>query len=152
MNIRQVRKGETRKLQKLNDEVFVDNHKYDPDLKLDWAQSKAGKDYFTNIIENPDAICLIAEKNNKPIGYIAAAPKEFDYRLSKYIEIENMGVSPNYRSKGIGSQLIKKCLDVAKKRGYQKVYLNSYFYNTKAVAFYEKSGFKKIDISLEKNI
>lgn len=152
MKIRPARKGEAKKLQDLNDKVFVDNSKYDFDLKKDWAQSKAGKEYFIGLISNSKAICLIAEDNNKPVGYIAAAPKEFDWRLSKYLEIENMGVSPGYRSKGIGSRLIKKCMDIAKKRGYQRIYLTSYYDNKKAVAFYEKGGFKKIDISLEKDI
>jgi len=152
MIIRPVRKGETKTLQDLNDEVFADNSKYDSDLKKDWAQSKAGKKYFTEVINNPEAICLIAKDKNKPIGYIAAAPKEFDWRLCKYLEIENMGVSPSYRSKGIGSKLIKECLKIAKKRGFQRVFLTSYYENSQAVAFYETSGFKKIDVSLERDI
>lgn len=152
MLIRIGRLDDVRTLQNLNDEVFVDNHKYDPDLKTDWAQSETGKKYFSDTLSNPDKICLIAEKDKKPIGYLVAAPKDFGYRLSKYIEIENMGVSPNSRSKGIGTQLVNKCLEIAKKRGYQKVYVNSYFENTKAIAFYEKCGLRKIDISLEKDI
>lgn len=152
MIIRPVRRNEVKKLQDLNDEVFADNSKYDSDLKKDWAQSEAGKQYFTNAINNPEAICLIAEENEKPIGYIAAAKKEFDWRIRKYLEIENMGVSPDYRSKGIGSKLIKECLDIAKKRGYQRVYLTAYYGNKRVVAFYEKGGFKKIDVSLEKDI
>jgi len=152
MTIRAARKNEVKILQDLNDEVFVDNHKYDPDLKMDWAQSKAGKKYFTNILNNTNAICLVAEEGGVPVGYIAAASKEFGYRLSKYIEIENMGVSPKYRSKEIGSKLMVECLKIAKEKGFQKVYVNSYSKNTKAVKFYEKTGFKKIDTSLEKNI
>ncbi len=152
MTIRVARKDEVRVLQDLNDDVFVDNHKYDPDLKKDWAQSEAGREYFTGALNNPEAVCLVAEENGKQVGYLVAAPKNFGYRLSKYIEIENMGVSPDFRSKGIGVQLVDKCLELAKKKGYQKVYVNAYFENTKAIAFYEKCGLKKIDVSLERNI
>src|SRR3989304_6432613 len=152
MAIRLAREDEVKVLQNLNDEVFVDNHKYDPDLKTDWAQSETGRKYFTEALNNPEAICLIVEEDNKPIGYLVAAPKDFGYRLSKYIEIENMGVSPNFRSKGVGIQLVNKCLEIAKERDYQKVYVNAYFENTRAIAFYEKIGLKKIDISLEKDI
>lgn len=63
-----------------------------------------------------------------------------------------MGVSPNFRSKGVGAQLVNQCLEIAKKNGYQKVYVNSYSDNTKATAFYEKCDLKKIDVSLEKNL
>ena len=152
MEIRQATNNDVSILQNLNDEVFVDNHKYDPDLKMDWAQSEKGKEYFTDVVNNSYAICLIAEENGKAIGYIAAEPKEFDYRLSKYIEIENMGVSPEHRSKGIGIKLIDECLKKAKDNGFQKVYVNAYFENLGAINFYEKSGFKKIDTSLERDI
>jgi len=152
MIIRTATEDDVKTLQNLNREVFVDNHKYDPDLKMDWAQSDTGRKYFTNVVNNQDAVCLIAEENGQPVGYIAASPKDFDYRLSKYIEIENMGVTPNFRSKGIGAQLVEKCLYLAMKKGYQRVYVNSYIENAKAVSFYEKCGLKKIDISLEKDI
>lgn len=152
MIIRFARKDEVKTLQNLNDEVFIDNSRYDPDLKMDWAQSDTGRKYFSQALEKPEAICLIAEENEKPIGYLVATPKDFGYRLSRYIEIENMGVSPNSRSKGIGTLLFNKCVKIAKERDFQKVYVNAYFENTKAVGFYEKCGFKKIDICLEKNI
>ena len=152
INIRPAEKDEVQKLQNLNDEVFVDNHKYDPDLKMDWAQSSVGKNYFTDLLNNPEAICFIAEEGDIPVGYIAAAPKDIDYRLSKYIEIENMGVSPSHRSKGIGSMLIEKVLELAREKGFQKAYVNAYSDNIKAIDFYEKSGFKKIDVSLERGI
>lgn len=139
-------------LQDLNDEVFVDNHKYDTDLKMDWAQSEAGSKYFTEILNNPNSICLIAKDESKPVGYIAAGPKDFDYRLSKYLEIENMGVTPEYRSKGVGSKLMVKLYELAKQKGYQKIYINAYIENTGAITFYEKNGFRKIDVSLERDI
>lgn len=152
MTIRFAEKNEVTTLQNLNDEVFIDNAKYDTDLKLDWAQSEEGKTYFTEIVNNPNSICLIAEEDTKPVGYLVAKPKHFGYRLSKYVEIENMGVSPDYRSKGIGVKLIDECAKVAKERGFAKVYVCAYSQNTNAVRFYEKCGFTKIDISLEKNI
>ena len=152
MTIRTAIKDGVSTLQNLNDEVFVDNHKYDPDLKMDWAQSETGKKYFTDVVNNPNAVCLIAEDEGKAIGYIAAAPKEFGYRLSKYLEIENMGVSPKYCSQGIGLKLVKECLKIAKERGFQKAYVNAYSDNLGAVKFYEKDGFNKIDVSLEKDI
>ena len=144
--------NDVQSLQDLNDEVFVDNSKYDSDLKLDWAQSEVGKKYFTGVVENPENICLIARDDEKPVGYIAAEPKDFDYRLSKCIEINNMGVSPKYRSKGVGSELIRRVVEKAKERGYKRIYVTSYWKNDGAVSFYEKNGFEKIDVSLEKVI
>jgi ribosomal protein S18 acetylase RimI-like enzyme len=138
--------------QDLNDEVFVDNSKYDSDLKIDWAQSEVGREYFADVVSNPENICLIVKDGERPVGYAVAEPKIFGYRLSKYMEIDNMGVSPDYRSKGIGTELIRRVTEIAKEKGYQKIFVNAYWGNTKAVSFYEKNGFEKIDVGLEKVI
>lgn len=152
MIIREARKDEVAKLQQLNEEVFVDNQKYDSDLFLGWSKSNKGKKYFENLLNNPNSCCLFAEIDGKLVGYIAIGHKKMGYRKSKYLEIENIGVNPAYRSKGIGALLIKKSLEWAKKRKFQKVYVNSYFENSKAINFYQRNGFKEIDIGLEMKI
>ena len=150
ISIRPAREDEIQDLQILNDEVFTDNHKYDPDIFLGWAKSEKGRSYFAEVVSDQDSICLIAEDEGKKIGYIAAGPLHFDYRRSKYIEVQNMGVIPEYRSKGVGTMLLDECLKIAKSKGYQKAYVNSYIANTKAVDFYRKNGFLDIDICLDK--
>jgi GNAT superfamily N-acetyltransferase len=152
ITIRLAKAEEWNILQKLNNEVFIDNYAYDPDLKMDWATSEAGEMYFKNLLANQNACCFIAEDDGKPIGYIAGAPKSIHYRKSRYFEIENMGVNPEYRSQGIGAKLIETCEKWAKDQGFQKLYVSSYFKNTKAIMFYKKSGFAEIATDLEKNI
>jgi diamine N-acetyltransferase len=152
MFIRKAGKDDVEVLQKLNKELFADNSKYDPDLNLDWAESVSDKKYFTKVLNNPNAMCLIAEEKGKPVGYLTAAPKEMDWRMSKYLEIESMVVIPQHRSKGVGTLLLEKCLEMAKAKGYQKVYVTSYFDNIKAIEFYKRNGFKPIDLSLEMEI
>ena len=70
MNIRSATANDILILQNLNDEIFVDNATYDSDLKLDWAQSETGKEYFTRVIQNKESICLIAKEDGVAIGYI----------------------------------------------------------------------------------
>lgn len=152
IHIRQATKDEFQLLQKLNNEVFIDNQKYDSDLDMDWAQSDKGREYFTDVLNNPDNCCLIAEEDGREIGYIAAVPKVVSYRKSKYLEIENMVVVPEYRSKGIGTLLISECLKWAKVQGYQKAIVNAYFDNRMAIEFYKRNGFTEIDINLEKHL
>lgn len=139
-------------LQRLNNEVIVDNGKYDDDLIPDWALSERGRAYFTKELHNKDSICFIAQEDNNPVGYIMATPKHFSYRKSSCIEIANMGVVPLFRSKGVGKQLIDKVINDARSRGYKKIYVNSYFQNAKAITFYKRSGFYEIDLSLERSL
>ncbi len=150
LNIRLFRKDEVSDLQNLNDEVFIHNAEYDKDLDLTWAKSNKGRVYFTELLDNPEALCLIVEDEGKKVGYLAASPKKIDYRKSKYFEIENMGVTPEYRWKGIGKLIMNKCFEWAKSKGFEKAFVNSYIQNVEAIEFYKNNGFKEIDVSLEK--
>lgn len=86
------------------------------------------------------------------VGYIAASPKPFSYRKSTYLEVDNMGVIPEYRSQGIGGMLMEECKKWAKQNGYQKLFVNSYSENKKAISFYKNCGFNLIDVGLETKI
>jgi GNAT superfamily N-acetyltransferase len=150
--IRPVRIEEIETLQKLNQEAFVDNVKYDPDLRMDWAMSDKGKAHFTKIFENPDSQCFVADDAGALVGYIVLSKRDIDYRKSRCCEISDVGVTPAYQSKGIGSLLMQKAVEWAKGRGYQKMYVSCYFANTRAVAFYKKNGLSEIDLDMEMDL
>ena len=152
IDVRTADKNDLETLQDLNQEVFVDNQQYDLDLRMDWSKSEDGKNYFNKILGDQESCCFIAEENGQPTGYISASPRKVNYLKSKYFEIDNMGVLPKYRSQGVGSLLIDKCLRWAKIKGYKKLHVNAYFANKKAVNFYKKNGFSEIDIGLEMGI
>jgi ribosomal protein S18 acetylase RimI-like enzyme len=152
VSIRRARTGEVNKLQALNDAVFADNSRYDQDAMLDWAQSKAGETYFTTAINNPEACFLVAEDEGKLVGYIAGSPKKFDDRMSRYVEIDNLGVSRDYRRHGVGKKLMETCLKWAKDEGFQKVHLRCYSANVGALEFYKHNGFQDTSVSLERRL
>lgn len=149
VRIRPAQKHEIADLQELNDEVFIDNASYDSDLDLTWAQGEKGRAYFKQLLQDPTCLCLIAEDQGRRIGYLAAGPKEVDYRKSRYFEIQNMGVIPEYRSQGIGKLLINTAFDWAKLQGFEKAFVCSYARNQRAIHFYKNHGFSEIDVSLE---
>lgn len=152
VKIRIARKDEVGELQNLNDKAFIDNPKYDADFDSNWSKSIYAKEYFTELLNNPQAVCMIVEDGSISIGYAAVAPKLVRYRHSRYCEVQNIGIIPEYRKRGIGKKLIWECCKWAKAQGYQKIYLNSFFKNKNAIEFYKKNGFSPIDISLEKTL
>ena len=60
-----------------------------------------------------------------------------------------MGVSPDYRSHGIGSMLVDAFKKWCRDRGLTHIAATTYFADTKARNFYQKQGMSPIDISLE---
>ena len=61
----------------------------------------------------------------------------------KYLEMDNVVIDENYRSKGIGKLLCDWCINKAKEENCKKVMLDAYLENEKAHKFYEREGFTK---------
>ena len=59
-------------------------------------------------------------------------------------ELVKLYVSKEYRHNGYGQTLLNKCMEEAKKNGYEKMYLESMPELTNAIGMYEKNGFEKI--------
>jgi ribosomal protein S18 acetylase RimI-like enzyme len=135
-------------MQKLNHELFEDNAAYDKYLDLQWPFTK-GLEYYKKYLSNPTYCTLLAYDGDMPVGHIVGGPKDISYRKVKTAEIYEMGVSPEYRSRGIGSQLVTALRKWAKEQGYETLMVNAYHGNEKGVAFYKKQGLQPIDINLE---
>lgn len=139
-------------LQELNNQVFQNDKENDPDMDLNWPYSEIGINYYKKLSNGSYGHCIIAEENGVIVGYVALAEKIFDYRKSKYVEVENIGVSPQYRSQGIGTILMKAAEEWAKSRGAARLYVQAFWGNQKAVKYYKENGFYEIGIELEKVI
>jgi len=59
----------------------------------------------------------------------------------KYLQVSNLVVDKEIRSKGIGKQMMKFFEEKAKKEGCQKVVLDSYTENKKSHSLYFKGGY-----------
>lgn len=82
-----------------------------------------------------------AIENHRVVGWCDVFPVS-NPRLSHRGNL-GMGLLPEYRGKGVGSQLLKAVLDHAKRFGLEKVELNVYTTNEAAVALYKKFGFEQ---------
>lgn len=152
IKIETAKAGDWELIQKLNNEVFVSDSANDDDLDLEWPFSEAGVKYYKKLASGEYGKCFVAYVDDKPAGYVALSIKDFGYRKSKYVEVENIGVSPEFRSNGIGHLLIEEAVKWAKEKNATKLYVQAYFKNTKAVNFYKKNDFYEIGIELDRKI
>ncbi len=60
-------------------------------------------------------------------------------------ELVKMYLDASARGKGLGRQLMDKCLDFAVTYGYRQVYLETFPELQKAISIYEKYGFRHLD-------
>lgn len=82
------------------------------------------------------------EENGEPVGMIVAELRVDPYGLSEgYIKL--VFVSPEYRGKGVGENLLQEALNHLKKIKVQRVKINLKEEAIKAAKLYEKYKFKK---------
>jgi diamine N-acetyltransferase len=61
------------------------------------------------------------------------------------IEIARLYAEQRVIGKGVGSALMKACIDVARGKGKEWIWLGVWEHNHRAIAFYEKMGFEIFD-------
>jgi len=100
----------------------------------------------------------VAEEENKIIGYAICLPRENDGSCifkndDKILELDEIFLIPEARGKEIGSQLLQKINDYARKAGYTKLFLYSSVKDLDPVTrFYRGSGFKTWAVQLFKEL
>ena len=128
---------------------FQDNFEKDFfDLNIEWLE------YFFQVEEydyevlsnskkyiiNKGGKIFFAESAGNIIGTAALMPT----KNKLVFELTKMAVKPEYRNKGIGKKLLKKCIDYSKSNSYSSIILYSNKKLNNAIHLYRKFGFKEI--------
>lgn len=68
----------------------------------------------------------------------------YKYYIGKHLEVDNVMVHPDYRSRGIGKKLMDWISDYGKSISCVATELNSYIANDRGNKFWENYGFEKL--------
>lgn len=90
------------------------------------------------------AVKFTARQGEAVIGWAYLYLIFQDRHQEPYGLLENVYVMPEFRSQGLGTQLVRAIIEEAKKRNCYKLIGTSKAVNQKAHIFYERLGFKKI--------
>ena len=105
------------------------------------------RDMFRAVLERFPAYFLVADQNGHLIGYIhgtvqRTARIEVIPAQEPYVEIENLYVQPEFRSRKIGGALLERLFDVAQAAGIQRFVVGTRSKETdKILGFYRRHGF-----------
>ncbi|MCF6439899.1 GNAT family N-acetyltransferase [Pseudoalteromonas luteoviolacea] len=114
--------------------------------------TQAGVDEEFTLIEQCDASALIALEGEQIVGLAVLINGNVspDY-LSQYCSLEQIAfigdvvVSPNHSGKGIATQLLRHCIDLAKDKGVGSVLIERHEENLASAGMMKKAGFSVID-------
>lgn len=120
--------------------VFEVEKKFSPLLKYSASQVK---ERYSKQIRDPKYLFLIAELNNKGVGYLYSHldPVEYLNTERPQCELEVIYLEPSARSKGLAQKLINECVGWAKKNNAFAVTAGIFAANTSSRKCFEKYGF-----------
>ncbi len=102
-------------------------------------KEKYPKDLYLSIDRAWKHGFFVADVDGKTIGFICGIKEQED--ISRVLIL---AVHPLYRNCGIGSELLKKFIEVSSNQGVTKVTLEVRTNNTKTILFYQKRGFQVV--------
>lgn len=113
----------------IDEVVFIENESF----TIPWSKNS----FLREIEKNKDAIYFVAINNytNQVLGYGGM------WNIANEAHITNIAVSSKFRGRGIGSQILKKVIQVAKDNNLSGITLEVRASNEIAKKLYFKHGF-----------
>lgn len=97
-------------------------------------------------IASPDMLTLLCEESGSLTGFaqlrFGAAPACVTAKSP--VEIQRLYVASHWHGKGVAQELMRACIDEAKRRGSETIWLGVWEHNPRAIAFYRKCGFFEV--------
>ena len=103
-------------------------------------------DHLFDIFKTPRSIYYVADLNGEVVGGGGIYPTEG--LPTDTCELVKMYLYPQIRGKGLGTLLIRKCMEFAKQTGYHNIYLETMPELQQALKTYQKLGFEYLDHSM----
>lgn len=100
-------------------------------------------DNLYGLFQTPQSAYFVVEENDIILGGCGLFPTEG--MPDKCIELVKLYVSATLRGKGIGKQLMEKCIQLAEEWNYNEVYLETLPELHIAVGLYERLGFQYLE-------
>ena len=97
-------------------------------------------------VKNSNGKILLFKEKGKIVGLVVGIVNNdeiirFDFKAPKRGRITELVVSKESRGKGIGKQLLKEMSDYLKSIGREKIRIEVFGYNERAIRFYKNNGY-----------
>jgi putative acetyltransferase len=139
MLIRKIKKEDNASIAKVIRAVFIELDA----PKTGTAYEDPILDTLFEVYDKDKSVYFVVEHEGKIIGGSGIAPLENGPK--EICELQKMYFSPEARGKGLGEQMILKCLDFAKEVGFKSCYLETLEMMKDAQKLYQKVGFQYLE-------
>ncbi len=109
------------------------------------VQEIAAEGFLAKRLTSPNTQIVVAEEGNEIVGF--SSTRRMDARTA---ELSGIVVLESATGRGIGTKLLRKSLDGARRRRFHSVIVKTEVANERAIRFYKKAGFFESAKVLEK--
>ena len=113
----------------------------------DWfkpADETTTVDWYREMVMNPAATIYLAEDANQAIGFVVAVvhqrPDTPFGRAQTVLEVDQIGVTPSQRRRGVGHALLNAVRELADQVSADRIGLTTWSFNVEAQRFFEAEG------------
>ena len=136
MTIREIQPNDNEQIANVIRQVFIS----DDYPKTGTAFADEQLDFMCETYNKPKSIYFVVQENGKIIG--GAGVSALENSKENICELQKMYFLEEARGKGIGHEMILKCLEKATEFGYEKCYLETLPEMLNAQKLYKKVGFE----------
>ena len=111
--------------------------------KIGTAYEDKALDDMTGTYQGNRRIYFVVEEGGNIIGCAGIAP--LNGMEAEICELQKMYFLPEARGRGIGSEMMKTCLDFAREKAFKKCYIETLPYMESARKLYKRTGFENIE-------
>ena len=118
----------------------------EPDSLADYIHEAFAPNKIRAEIEGADAEFFIIFRNGRAVGYakLRTGSKADGIESENSVELQRIYVVERVFGKGVGERLLRHCLETARARGFETLWLGVWEENRRAQRFYEKHGFRRV--------
>ncbi|MBR5973676.1 MAG: GNAT family N-acetyltransferase [Clostridiales bacterium] len=142
MIIRKATTDDIEILRKLYEELEKDAVRFQPEH---FVMSERDDDFFAHIFQSENQDILVAEIDEKVVGFahvmILEQKRVPCLKPEKVIYLQDLDVSEDLRSQGIGAKLIEASKEYGKANGADFMRTQVFPQNVRGMQFYERQGF-----------
>jgi ribosomal protein S18 acetylase RimI-like enzyme len=147
-SIRHARIEDASLLAELGAQTFAETFTEDnaPEDMAAYLAATFSHEKLTAELTNPLSVFFIAEVDGHAAGYakLHAGEALDGVEGQKPIELVRLYVSRKWLGRGVGQALMQRCIDEARGKGFQNIWLGVWERNGRALAFYRKWNFREV--------
>jgi len=101
-------------------------------------------------INSSETIYLVAEIDGRVVGFLSIHIQHLLHHSNSTCELQELNVFNEYRSLGIGTQLMQEAEIIAKELGLEEIELTTKVFRKRAQEFYTRLGYENTHLKFVK--